>query len=183
MFAYCLNNPVCRKDDCGAYSIMACDDQGDLCSIIVNPVGYGSSGGGGVADATSVCICVGGSLILGGAALANGRDLIDDTLHSEAEIIDTSSCVNNSDDDDGEFDDINFGGRQKIGKQRGNAPGNNKAQNKQFRDATKGLSPKQQRMVHDRITKKGLGYHEIKAIIDELFVYVIGFCMCDEWSE
>ena len=70
-------------------------------------------------------------------------------------------------DDTDDFDDdyydneSNFAGREKIGKAKGKTPANNQAQNKQFGDATRGLSNKQKRELHDDITKKGLGYQEI----------------------
>ena len=45
MFAYCLNNPVCRQDALGTYSLLADHRIGDPYSVIVNPVGFGSRGG------------------------------------------------------------------------------------------------------------------------------------------
>ena len=76
---------------------------------------------------------------------------------------------NRNDDDEDEDDDYydndeNFGGRQKIGKSKGGTPGNNKTQNKQFKDATRGLSKAKQRQIHDLITKKQFGYHDIAEI-------------------
>jgi len=45
---------------------------------------------------------------------------------------------------------------------------NNQAQNKQFSDATKGLTKEQKREVHNAITGKNMNYHEIKAIADQV---------------
>ena len=53
-------------------------------------------------------------------------------------------------------------GRQKIGKNKGNAPRNNKVQNAQFEDATRGLSKDIKRRIHDKISNQGYGYHDIK---------------------
>ena len=47
-------------------------------------------------------------------------------------------------------------------------PGNNRAQNKQFNDATKGMSEAQKRRVHDEISGKGYNYHQIKEIADAI---------------
>lgn len=47
-------------------------------------------------------------------------------------------------------------------------PGNNQAQNKQFNDATRGLSEAQKQMVHQEITGKGYSYQQIKAIADAI---------------
>jgi hypothetical protein len=42
-------------------------------------------------------------------------------------------------------------------------PGNNQAQNRQFRAVVKvlGLNQRQARLLHEEITGEGLGYHEI----------------------
>jgi len=46
-------------------------------------------------------------------------------------------------------------------------PSNNQAQNKQFNDATRGLTKDQKRKVHDIISKKnGYGYHEIRELAE-----------------
>ena len=56
---------------------------------------------------------------------------------------------------------------EKIGKQKGNAPWSNQAQNKQFNDIVKqyGLSKKEARILHDYISGQGYGRKEI---IEEL---------------
>lgn len=45
-------------------------------------------------------------------------------------------------------------------------PGNNQAQNKEFHDATRGLTKAQKRRVHEEITGKGYSYKQIKEIAD-----------------
>ena len=40
--------------------------------------------------------------------------------------------------------------------------GNNRAQNKQFKDATKGLPKRIKRIIHDEYSNSGAGYHDIK---------------------
>ena len=58
---------------------------------------------------------------------------------------------------------------------RGNAPRNNQAQNKQFDDATKGLSKAEQELVHREITGKGFGYQKIQEIVSHHYkVWVAG---------
>ena len=47
-------------------------------------------------------------------------------------------------------------------------PGNNQAQNKQFRDATRGLSKDQKRKLHEQITGQNLSFKEIKELADEM---------------
>ncbi|MFW7382196.1 MAG: Hint domain-containing protein [Oligoflexus sp.] len=47
-------------------------------------------------------------------------------------------------------------------------PGCNAAQNKQFSDATRGLTKDEKRRVHDEISGCNLDYHEIKRIADEI---------------
>ena len=47
---------------------------------------------------------------------------------------------------------------------RDGTPGNNQAQNKQFRAATQGLSKAQKRKVHEMITGQNLDFHEISGI-------------------
>ena len=56
---------------------------------------------------------------------------------------------------------------EKMGVQKGNAPRNNQAQNKQFDSVVKmyGLSKKEARMLHDEVS--GLGYSR-NEIIEEL---------------
>lgn len=129
-------------------------------------------------------ICVGGILVLGAIALASDQYYVPEVFYDEPDVACGPPSPNNDDDDDDDYDDYddesNFGGRQKIGKNKGNAPRNNKAQNKQFRDATKGLTPDQQRIVHDKITGKGLGYHDIKNVIKDLFGFVIGLFAIEE---
>ena len=79
------------------------------------------------------------------------------------------------DDYDDYYDDeSNFGGRQKIGKPKGNAPGNNRTQNKQFKDATKGLLNKdQQRALHNEISGEGLGFHDIVNAAKNLWFFLV----------
>lgn len=84
-------------------------------------------------------------------------------------------------DDDYYDDDNNFGGRQKVGKNKGNTPRNNQAQNKQFRDATKDLLNKdQQRALHDEITGEGLGFHDILDAAKNLWFFFIGLFDVDD---
>jgi hypothetical protein len=56
---------------------------------------------------------------------------------------------------------------KKQGPENG-TPRNNDAQNKQFRDATRGLSEPQRRQIHDQISGQNLSYKEIKEIADSM---------------
>jgi len=53
-----------------------------------------------------------------------------------------------------------------LGRNNGNTPRNNQRQNKQFKDATKGLLKDQKRKVHDLISKQGYGYQDIIELLD-----------------
>jgi len=46
-------------------------------------------------------------------------------------------------------------------------PGDNQRQNKQFKDATRGLSKEQKQKIHQEISKKGTSYQEIKQLAKE----------------
>ena len=171
MFAYCLNNPVNYIDRDGTNA---------------EALQWWATGMGWLPFADTALpigdiIYVGGILLLGAIALASDQDYAPEISYDEADVAYGTPSPNNDDDDDDYYDDeSNFGGRQKVGKNKGSAPGNNQAQNKQFRDATKGLTPDQQRIVHDKITGKGLGYHEIKAVIKDLFAFIIGLFASEE---
>ncbi|MCU1716872.1 hypothetical protein [Pseudomonas sp. 5P_3.1_Bac2] len=61
------------------------------------------------------------------------------------------------------------GPKKGAGKGDGNhTPENNRAQNKQFNDATKGLTEAQKRRVHDEISGEGYDYHQIKDVADAI---------------
>jgi hypothetical protein len=181
MFAYCLNNPVNLRDPSGTVAVAA----------VVAPAAYEAF----MAFLASVAASNAWNVVGWGAAaiLATGvitigaMYLYEWFLNEQAEQISVEVQQNtegyapppgNGDDDDDEDDyyddDSNFGGRQKIGKPRGNAPGNNRAQNKQFKDATKGLLNKdQQRALHNEISGKGLGFHDIVNAAKNLWFFII----------
>lgn len=171
MFVYCLNNPVNYIDRDGTNA---------------EALQWWTAGMGWLPFVDTLLpigdiIYIAGILLLGAIALASGQDYVSEISDDEDDVAYTPPSPNNDDDDDDYYDkDSNFGGRQKIGKNKGNAPGNNQTQNKQFRDATKGLTPDQQRILHDIISGKGLGFHEIKAVIKDLFFFVIGLFTFEE---
>ena len=122
-------------------------------------------------------IYVGGILLLGAIALASDQDYVPEISYDEADVAYGPPSPNNDDDDD-DYDDSyddesNFGGRQKVGKNKGKAPGNNQAQNKQFRDATKGLTKDQKRALHNEISGEGLGFHDIVNAAKNLWFFFI----------
>ena len=162
MFAYCLNNPIIFKDKSGnnAEAVQLWTSaMWWLCGAdTVLPVGD--------------IIYIAGILLFGAIALSGDQEYVPEVSYDEADVAPGPPSPNNDDDDDDDDyyeDDSNFAGRQKVGKSKGNTPGNNQAQNKQFKDAAKGFTPEQQRIVHDKITGKGMGFHEIEALFNELF--------------
>ena len=74
------------------------------------------------------------------------------------------------DDYDEYYDDDKYqGGRNKVGKAKGDAPGDNQKQKEQFDHATKGLDKQQKRRIHDEITGKGYGLKDIEDIANTMF--------------
>ena len=174
MFAYCTNNPMNYVDRDGANAEAL---QWWTTGMVWLPLADTVLPIGDI-------IYISGILLLGAIALSSDQNYVPEISYAESDVAYGPPSPNNDDDDDYDDyydDESNFGGRQIVGKNKGNAPGNNQAQNKQFRDATKGLTPDQQRTVHDEITGKGLGYNEIKAVIKDLFVFVGGLFTFEEW--
>ena len=173
LFAYCLNNPINYIDKSGTSA---------------EALQWWTSGMWWLAFVDTVLpfgdiIYIGGILLFAVIALASNPDYVSEISYDGVDIAPNPPSPNGDDDDDDDDyydDDSNFGGRQKIGRSNGNTPGSNRAQNKQFRDATNGLTPDQQRIVHNKITKKGLGYHDIKVVIKDLFIFVIGLSAFEE---
>ena len=167
MYAYCGNNPANHVDTDGKNA--------DALQLWTAGMGWLA-----FADAAlpiGDLIYLGGILLFGTIVLVSGQENVSEISSSEADVTYGPPLPNNDNDNDDEDDyyddDSNFGGRQKVGQSKGNAPGSNQAQNKQFRDSTRNLTPEQRRILHDRITGRGLGYHEIEALIKELFVFVV----------
>ena len=123
-------------------------------------------------------IYVGGILVLGAIALMCNNSTPKETTEQARASYEPPS-PDNDDDDYYYEDDDNYGGRSKIGKQKNKAPGNNQVQNKQFDDATKGCTKAEQRILHDKITGQGLGYHEIVELAKELFLFVMVLLVSD----
>ena len=119
-------------------------------------------------------VYAGGVLILGLLTLGASQDYKDrpSIIREGLDVgYGTPPSGNGDDDDDDYYDnDDNFAGKTKVGSSKGKTPGNNQKQNKQFLDATKGLTMEQKRIVHRIISKKGMGYHEIVEIVKDLFL-------------
>ena len=161
MFAYCLNNCVNLEDSCGTnaeaiqYSWVYL---AGLLSFLDGPLPF-----------ADILLVVG--LYHMGDALFSSDKAKTNPTNGDVHISYGPTPPNPDDEDEDEdYYDIedNFGGRQRIGNNKGETPRSNRAQNKQFKDATKGLSPQQKRRVHDAISKKGYGYHGIKDIINTI---------------
>jgi len=65
-------------------------------------------------------------------------------------------------------EDPNKKDENRADKQKKGTPGNNQAQNKQFKDATSGLDKAQKRKVHDEISGQNLSFDEIKQVADDV---------------
>ena len=85
----------------------------------------------------------------------------------------------NNDDYDDYSDDNGFRNKPKK-RNKGKTPGNNQSHNRQFKDATRGLDKGQKRAIHDEITGKGLGYHEIEEIAKTLFGSLLWWVRAEE---
>ena len=170
MFAYCNNNPINYVDADGETAdVLTWWSTWMSWLVVVDgalPIGdfiYG----------------VGLVLLIADAFYDDQGDL-PQISYSEESVSISPPPPNDNDDDDDYYDDDyynnddNFGGYQKTGKVKGNAPGNNQAQNKQVDNLTKGLNKNQKEIVHREITGEGLGYHEIAEVIKDLF----GFIAC-----
>jgi RHS repeat-associated protein len=77
-----------------------------------------------------------------------------------------NNLIFNQSYDDDEWDDVDSsGGRCRMKRGSGNGtPGNNQAQNKQFRDAAQGLNAQQQRQLHDAVSGQNFNYQQILEI-------------------
>jgi len=174
MFAYCLNNPVNFIDKDGEEAEVLQFWMTGMSWLpfvdTVLPIGD--------------IIYVGGILVLGAIVLTN-QDTTPEIIFDAGEVTYGSPSPNNNDDDDDDDDyyddDSNFGGREKVGKSKGNTPGNNQRQNKQFKDATKKLPKHKQRMLHDEISGEGLDYHELVEAADNLLLFIGCFISIEEW--
>ena len=162
MFAYCGNNPVNASDPMGESAAAVewwLEEMWWLCGAdIVLPIGD--------------LAYVGGIVILGLGVFPTSNKTLKKERYRE-EVGDFSNVmfskyITQYDGND-EDDDKYSGGRKRNKKSKTNTPSNNIAQNKQFNDATKGLTKAAKRRVHDRISKQGGGYHDIRAAIEELF--------------
>ena len=165
MFAYCLNNPVNAKDGDG--KIAGVDDAVFVtiaffyflicATAIYAATPEGQRGVAGFVDALSQAV----------EEVASNVPAF--WVEAECGSPPPNSGNNNDDDDndddyyDDDYydDDSNFGGRERIGKNKGKTPRSNEAQNRQFNEATKKLTKGQKRRVHEIITKKGYGREEI----------------------
>lgn len=62
--------------------------------------------------------------------------------------------------------------KEKMGKPKGNMPGNNQVQNKQVDDVSNalgGLSKKQKQQLHHAIHGQGYGYKEVLQVAKDMF--------------
>ena len=166
-FTYCLNIPVTLQDADGKNA---------------EALQWWTTGMGWLPFADAAVpigdiIYFGGIIIFGIVTFATSQDEIHEISYTETNVAYGPPSPNNEDDEDDDYydDDSNFGGKQKVGKGKGNTPGNNQKQNKQFRDATKGrLNKTQQRALHDEISGEGYGFHEIVDAVKNMWVFFVG---------
>ncbi len=169
MFSYCLNNPANYVDMSGE-NAKALEQWTNvmwwLCCIdFALPIGD--------------VVYVTGILVLSSIAFPADQGKANSTVRFiEQWVADATSA---SEDDDYYDDESNFGGREKIGRGKGKTPRNNQKQNKQFHDATnKILNKDQQRALHNEITGKGFGFHEIVEAAKDLWFVFIGLFDTDD---
>lgn len=74
-----------------------------------------------------------------------------------------------ADVDDGEGETSEQTDGDKVDRQKKGTSGNNQEQNKQFDDATRGLSKDQKRRIHDEISGQNMSYKEIRELVKEMF--------------
>ena len=125
-------------------------------------------------------IYFGGIVVLGAIALEASENSTPRIEYDEAYASVGSPTPNNGDDDEDEEDDYydeddNFGGRRKIGKPKGQTPGNNRAQNEQFDAVAKKLrlNKDQRQLLHRRVGGEGYGYQGILEAARQLFPWII----------
>ena len=171
MFAYCGNNPVNYLDNDGRETdVLPYFIPGiGLLPFVDGPLPFGDILGG---------------LIVFAIALESAPDVAPTFSESETDVASGPPSPDDDDDDD-LYDDYyddesNFGGRQKMGRQNGDAPRNNQAQNKQFRDATRGLSKAQREAIHREISHQGNGFHDICDAVKNLLGIIFSFFSNDE---
>lgn len=175
MFSYCLNNSVNYVDSTGKNAAVL--------PLAIAPISWLPLVDGPLPIAD---IILGAAILVVCATAATSQDSTFEITYDEPKVTYNSPSPNNNDDDDDDdddyyYDDSNFGGRQKMGKGKGKMPGNNQTQNKQFKDATKGILNKdQQRMLHNEITGEGLGFHDIVDAAKNLWFFFVGLFTTDE---
>ena len=175
MFAYCNNNPVNYYDIGGR----------NADAIQSWSIGMGWLPFADAALPIGDIVYWGGLLLLGAFALDSTQDNNLTISMYEVDVASGPPSPNDDDDEDDYYDDYydddsNFGGRQKMGKKNGSTPGNNQAQNRQFRDATRGLSKQQQEKLHREISHQGGGFHDIVDAVKNMFVFVVSFFANEE---
>ena len=138
MFAYCNNNPVNYADQDGRNSAPAVLPAlpAAILPFIDGPIPIGD-----------IVLVI---LVICGIVAAN-EDSSPEVAYDTTKQTYGSPSPNKNDDDDDDDDDYydddsNFGGRQKVGKNKGKTPGNNQRQNKQFKDATRGILSKDKKL-------------------------------------
>jgi RHS repeat-associated protein len=140
---------------------------GDVASIAVGAVEFASGLGsivGGVALAFT-----GGGAVATAPAIAAGVAMIGHSVATAISAVKgiTRLMMNGPPDD---FDE-DAPQQEPMGRPRGNSPRSNTSQNKQFNELASKykLSEAEKRVLHDRISKEGLGYKEIEEIIKTEF--------------
>ncbi len=180
MFTYCLNKPVNFFDSDGRNAEAVQWWTGAMWWLpfadTALPVGD--------------LIYLGGIIILGALAVYAEEKTVPEVAYTESNVeygtpSPNHSQNNNEDNEDNgddsydQYHENNYGGRQRIGKSNGNAPRNNRVQNKQFKFLTKYLTKEQQRRLHNMISGKGLSAEEILELIDTLFAFALFYFISD----
>ena len=166
LFAYCGNDPVNRIDSEGEFWKELKEIGKSFCEagIAVVMVATAVAAVGGA---------ITGTIMSGGAAagtvplaLTLAVECLGVVGVATAAVGGTAAAVAEAGESVVEFSK-NANRYNKNSSKENKTPRGNKRQNKQFDDATRGLSKAQQRRIHDKITKKGYGFKEIAELAKE----------------
>ena len=170
MFAYCDNDPVDRADDGGEL-------WGEILTGIAVVAGLTAVAAVAVATAGVGAVAVAGSGAILTGTIGSGTTVLSAVAASSAIVSLTTSVAAKK---VSKIEGFRYGQSSKASFSEGAnrykskngrdkvTPGNNRAQNQQFRDATRGLTKREKRRLHDEQRNKSSGYHDLKRRAEEI---------------
>ena len=169
-FAYCDNDPVDRADDGGEL-------WGEILTGIAVVAGLTAVAAVAVATAGVGAVAVAGSGAILTGTIGSGTTVLSAVAASSAIVSLTTSVAAKK---VSKIEGFRYGQSSKASFSEGAnrykskngrdkvTPGNNRAQNQQFRDATRGLTKREKRRLHDEQRNKSSGYHDLKRRAEEI---------------